>query len=886
MATCSVDFDKTPAVYSPGEKLAGSVKMIVADEDFKARKVRMEMIGKAYTYWEGNVKNNTKIKNGDIARVRHNCADHKGKIVYCRFESIVWKSDGTKHEMPAGEHTFPFSFQLPHWAPPSFEGDLGFIRYFIKVEIDRPWKFDDKFITCFTVLPKIDLSLIPNSQLPSRKHVCEQIGAVLWKRGAVRVEIRIPKQGFVCGEHIPVEMKIDNRTSKKFKQISLRLVQRVTYTGFRDGFVNSQSHACIGHEKEKITYATRLNAQVRVEERKISEDIVDIQIDKNEKVEMDKALSVPPLAPSTKTCEIIDVEYYLKVKMSTLGTFPSAIKLELPFIIGNVPIESDLKFDYKKSVFGYSATVLKNRDVQKFAPLYPKTVHNGIPTDNSHNSADSSGQLLPVALDILETSWNARSLGAANSRKIRHTARRQYPAGPDSEQLGPGIRKVYGFTEGMQKVLVLSDPRLVQELFVKQYDNFYGRKLNPIQGDPDKDADVHIVGAQGFRWKRLRTITAPAFSNNSIRKVLGRIEDSSLEFLKHLEREATREEGVNIYFQEFTMDVIMRIAMGQPDSQMFNNPLLYDCKGFFENNRWQMWMLGGAFPFAVTVLKTMFLKLGLFGAGPFVKVHKTVREAVMARIAQRETDEKEGIEHGEPEDFIDLFLNAKADDVAHFGEDNEEFTKATVYNNSLLTVQEIISQCVVFLVAGFDTTAISLAFVAYFAALHPEVQRKMQEEVDRECPDPEITFDQLAKLKYVENAIKEALRIFPLASFANSRRCMRTTKLGETTVEAGVDVMLDTWTLHHDPSIWGPDVEEFRPERWETSSAHTFLSFGAGPRQCLGMRLAYLEQKILLAHVLRKHSFVANNKTSVPMKLVGRSTTRPADLWLSVKPRF
>ncbi|EGT38293.1 hypothetical protein CAEBREN_32591 [Caenorhabditis brenneri] len=380
MATCTVDFDKTPSVFSPGDKVTGNVKMQIPDDDFKARKVRMEMIGKAYTYWEGNVKNNHKIKNGDIARVRHNCADHKGKIVYCRFETIVWKSDGSKHDMPAGQHIFPFSFQLPHWAPPSFEelfnpasvpGDLGFIRYFIKVEIDRPWKFDDKFITCITVLPSIDLSLIPNSQVPSKKHICEEFGAVFLKSGLVKMEIRIPKQGYVCGECILVKILVDNKTSKTFKKISLKLVQRVTYTGFRDGFVNSQSHPCIGNEKEKVTYATRLNAQIRVEERKILEEIMEIKIEKNDKEDLEKPIMVPPLPPSTKTCEIIDVEYFLKIKMSTLGTLKSAVKLELPFIIGTAPVEKDRKFDYKKSVFGYAATVLKNRDVQKFAPLYP-----------------------------------------------------------------------------------------------------------------------------------------------------------------------------------------------------------------------------------------------------------------------------------------------------------------------------------------------------------------------------------------------------------------------------------------------------------------------------------------------------------------------------------
>uniref|UniRef100_A0A1I7TA16 Cytochrome P450 n=1 Tax=Caenorhabditis tropicalis TaxID=1561998 RepID=A0A1I7TA16_9PELO len=447
--------------------------------------------------------------------------------------------------------------------------------------------------------------------------------------------------------------------------------------------------------------------------------------------------------------------------------------------------------------------------------------------------------------------------------------------------------KIFGFMEGAQKVMVISDPDLVQEVFVKQYDNFYGRKTNPVQGDPDKDKDINIVGAQGFRWKRLRTITAPAFSNNSIKKVLSTMEDSSQEFLKHLESKHGEAVNMHLFFQEYTMDVIMRIAMGQPDSRMFNNPLLYDCKGFFENNRWPIWMFSGAFPFAVNILKYIFLKLGKFGAAPFIKVQKTVTEAVMARIAQREADKKNGIEIGEPQDFIDLFLDARVDDVEHFGETNDQFHKSTIYNNRQLTTSEIISQCFVFLVAGFDTTAISLSYVAYSLALNPRVQKKLQEEVDRECPDPEITFDQLSKLKYMENTIKEALRMYPFAAFANSRRCMRTTKIGDQVIEAGVDILVDTWTLHYDKKIWGNDVEEFKPERWESplTPHQSFFAFGAGPRQCLGMRLAYLEQKNLLANLLRKYSFVTNQQTQIPLKMVGRATSRPEKLMLSVKLR-
>lgn len=77
--------------------------------------------------------------------------------------------------------------------------------------------------------------------------------------------------------------------------------------------------------------------------------------------------------------------------------------------------------------------------------------------------------------------------------------------------------KVYGITEGLLRTLVISDTNLIHEVFVKQYDNFYGRNLNPIQGDPNREKRVTLFSAQGHRWKRLRTIANPTFSSNNLR---------------------------------------------------------------------------------------------------------------------------------------------------------------------------------------------------------------------------------------------------------------------------------------------------------------------------------------------------------------------------------
>ncbi|EFP13097.1 hypothetical protein CRE_07735 [Caenorhabditis remanei] len=449
---------------------------------------------------------------------------------------------------------------------------------------------------------------------------------------------------------------------------------------------------------------------------------------------------------------------------------------------------------------------------------------------------------------------------------------------------------VYGITEGLSKSLVISDPDLVQEVFVKQYDNFFGRKLNPIQGDPDKDKRIHLFAAQGHRWKRLRTISSPTFSNNSLRKLKTTVEDSALELLRHIEDKTAGGKPIDLltFYQEFTLDVIGRIAMGQTDSQMFKNPMLPYVRAIFGEPRKAIFLSGTVAPFTGPILRKVIFSLPQVFKNPAVHIIRQTMEAVENRIAQRMADEKAGIEPGEPQDFIDLFLDAKSDDLEI--ENNEDFTKTGIKVTRQLTTDEIVGQCFVFLVAGFDTTALSLSYSSFLLATHPEIQKKLREEVDTVCRDPEITFDQLSKLKYLECVVKETLRLYPLGALANSRRCMRATKIGNYEIEEGIDIMCDTWTLHSDKKIWGEDAEEFKPERWESGDEHFFqkggyIPFGLGPRQCIGMRLAYMEEKLLLCHILRKYTLETCQKTQIPLKLIGSRTTQPESVWLNLKPR-
>lgn len=74
-------------------------------------------------------------------------------------------SEDANNPLPAGQHTFPFQLQLPQDLPPSFEGAYGYIRYWAKATIDKPWKFDQHTKRAFTVIPSLDLNQQPDIEV-------------------------------------------------------------------------------------------------------------------------------------------------------------------------------------------------------------------------------------------------------------------------------------------------------------------------------------------------------------------------------------------------------------------------------------------------------------------------------------------------------------------------------------------------------------------------------------------------------------------------------------------------------------------------------------------------------------------------------------------------
>uniref|UniRef100_A0AC34GRG0 Arrestin C-terminal-like domain-containing protein n=1 Tax=Panagrolaimus sp. ES5 TaxID=591445 RepID=A0AC34GRG0_9BILA len=222
----AIEYDSLTSVYSPGDVVHGHVVIQLKDA-VKAKAVIVNMIGKSRTSW-------TVWEQYSSNRSTHSEAiPYYADETYIDLQATVWHGKDGEKLLNPGTHRFPFLFTLPSNCPPSFEGNAGFIRYYCKAKIDRPWKFDDTTRTGFTVLPHFDLNTVYYSAFPMTKVFDKQLGFLCFKHGELNTKVTLSKCGYVPGESIVLNVEITNGTTKDVTRIETALMEVTTYTAHR-----------------------------------------------------------------------------------------------------------------------------------------------------------------------------------------------------------------------------------------------------------------------------------------------------------------------------------------------------------------------------------------------------------------------------------------------------------------------------------------------------------------------------------------------------------------------------------------------------------------------------------------------------------------------------
>ncbi|XP_069674758.1 cytochrome P450 4C1-like [Periplaneta americana] len=175
----------------------------------------------------------------------------------------------------------------------------------------------------------------------------------------------------------------------------------------------------------------------------------------------------------------------------------------------------------------------------------------------------------------------------------------------------------------------------------------------------------------------------------------------------------------------------------------------------------------------------------------------------------------------------------------------------------LLSDTDIREEVDTFMFEGHDTTSAAISWALFTLGSHPEIQENVIRELGEIFGDSEreATYEDLQKMKYMEQVIKEALRLYPSVP-GICRKLDVDVKLKNYMIPAGTSTPIIPYIIHRNPEIF-PNPEEFNPDHFLPEVAQTrhpfaYIPFSAGPRNCIGQRFALLEEKAVLASVLRK----------------------------------
>ncbi|XP_030636580.1 cytochrome P450 3A27 [Chanos chanos] len=431
--------------------------------------------------------------------------------------------------------------------------------------------------------------------------------------------------------------------------------------------------------------------------------------------------------------------------------------------------------------------------------------------------------------------------------------------------------KIWGIYEGRQPVLCVMDKTIIKTILIKEFYSLFTNRRNFRLNGPFNDG---VFVAADEHWRRIRTVLSPSFTSGRLKEMFGIMKKNSNTLMKTLQRKADLGEAADFkeLFGAYSMDVVTNTAFSV-NVDSLNNP-----KDPFVNNLKKilkfdflspLFIITFVLPFAVPLMEKM----------NFTFFPSSVTDFFYASLKKIKSD-RVANDHERRVDFMQLMVDSQKPE-----KNGHNKTEETGLND-----REIISQAMTFIFAGYETTSSTLTFLFYNLATHPQTMRKLQEEIDQTFPNKApVQYDKLMQMEYLDDVLNESLRLYPVVARLE-RICKKTVEINGVTIPKGTVVLVPTYALHRDPEIW-TDPEKFNPDRFskenkESIDPYTYLPFGAGPRNCIGMRFALVSMKLVITEILQRFDVHVCRETRIPLVLSPNGLMAPTHpIKLGLTPR-
>ncbi|KAJ3403799.1 hypothetical protein HDV05_007604 [Chytridiales sp. JEL 0842] len=428
-------------------------------------------------------------------------------------------------------------------------------------------------------------------------------------------------------------------------------------------------------------------------------------------------------------------------------------------------------------------------------------------------------------------------------------------------------------------VLCCADPDLTHEMMVSRWTEF--RKPTHNYGVLDIFGQ-NVVTTEGSEWRRHRKFSAPSFSEKNMYLVHEETIAAMRMMFAAWESQA-KTNGVDIENKgEFVVNVsrdMFHMALAVISAAAFGVRLDWES----END------IGKKIPEGHQMSFQQSLEIVMYRLTQWLLFPKFLFKLPIKYL--RET--KDGYE-----DFKKYML-----EFIKVAEKNENSTLLSLLvkagseenEDQGLSKDELVGNAFIFLVAGHETTAGVLNYALAHLAINPDIQEKLHNEVTNVIGDNDLpSYNNYNEFPYIHAIMHETLRLNAAVSLIPKWTGDQERTLGPYVISPKTNVDIITYGLHYNPKVWGPDVNEYRPERFLSDPAsvaksnwnkNAFAPFSEGPRSCLGKKFSQVEFCCALAMLSQKYTWRLQPGTNVE-KMMESSTLLTTKTTLPVKLLF
>ncbi|KAK9280722.1 hypothetical protein L1049_003610 [Liquidambar formosana] len=502
-----------------------------------------------------------------------------------------------------------------------------------------------------------------------------------------------------------------------------------------------------------------------------------------------------------------------------------------------------------------------------------------------------------VALILVYTLWRLRSNTQRNYKRseapepwgamplMGHLHLLKGPT-PPFKTLGAMADKhgpVFAIWLGMRRAFVVSSWEAVKECFNTNDRVFMTRPPSAAAKYMGYNYALFGLAPYGPYWRDMRKIAALELLSNRRLELLKRVRSSEVgtcikELHSLCEKNGSGSRStvvdMNQWFGHATLNVLVQMIAGKRYGGVGDDR---ESQRFRRAMREFMYLTGA---FVLSDVIPYIEWMDLQGHVRSMKRNAEELEYFMGSwLEEHKKRRREGVVK-EGGDFIDVMLSSFDADALVSGHKSETIIKATALN---------------LILAGTDTTSVTLTWALSLLLNHTEALKTVQEELDIHVGRERwVEEADIKNLVYLQAVIKETYRLYPGGPLNVPREAMEACSIAGYYVPKGTRLIVNIWKLHRDPRVWA-DPNEFRPERFLTSHAELdvrgqhfeYIPFSSGRRACPGISLGSQMSSFTLACVLQGFNFATPMNAKVDMtEGIGLSLPKATPLEVILTPRL